>query len=182
MKRSNIERCRKLRENQTDAERKLWQVLRSRQLSGVKFRRQFPIGRYILDFYSPKHRLGIEADGGQHYENKGKSEDGLRTRELAMYGVKIVRFSDLDILNNIDGVYEAIQGVIENKDSGSPSPCPSPHRGEGVNYRGQNSPPPHIKGAKNRPFWGNHGKSPTRKWQEVENGCCFKFSDGKIVS
>lgn len=70
------------------------------------------MGRYILDFYSPEYKLGIEADGGQHYEDKGKKQDGLRTKELAKYGVKIVRFSDLDILSNIDGVYEIIQGVI----------------------------------------------------------------------
>ncbi len=122
MKRNNIENCRKLRRNQTDAERKLWLILRNRQLSGVKFRRQFPVGRYILDFYSPEYRLGIEADGGQHYEDKGKSEDGLRTRELARQGVKIVRFSDLDILNNINGVYETIQRVIENKKGSFLSP------------------------------------------------------------
>ena len=122
MKRNNIDYCRKLRKDQTDAEHKLWSVLRNRQLSGVKFRRQFPIGRYILDFYSPEYSLGIEADGGQHYEDKGKSKDLLRTRELAKHSVKIIRFSDLDILNNIDGVHEIIQGVIENRKSSSPSP------------------------------------------------------------
>ena len=115
MKRNNIEKCRRLRKNQTDAEYKLWSILRNRQLSGVKFRRQFPIGRYILDFYSPEYKLGIEADGGQHYEDKGKEQDGSRTRELAKDGVKIVRFSDLDILNNIAGVYEIIQGAIEKR-------------------------------------------------------------------
>ncbi|MCX5666699.1 MAG: endonuclease domain-containing protein, partial [Candidatus Omnitrophica bacterium] len=92
MKRNSIEKCRKLRKDQTDAERVLWSILRNRQLSGVKFRRQFPVGRYILDFYSPEYNLGIEADGGQHYEDKGRSEDALRTRELAKYGVEIVRF------------------------------------------------------------------------------------------
>lgn len=108
MKRNNIEVARKLRKNQTDAERKLWAVLRNRQLSGVKFRRQFPIGRYILDFYSPEYKLAIEADGGQHYEEKGKKQDERRTKELSEYGIRIVRFSDLDILNNIEGVYETI--------------------------------------------------------------------------
>ena len=115
MKRNNIEKCRKLRKDQTDAEHKLWSILRNRQLSGVKFRRQFPIGRYILDFYSPKYKLGIEADGGQHYEDKGKKQDALRTTGLAKHGVEIIRFSDSDILNNIDGVYEIIQGVIKDK-------------------------------------------------------------------
>jgi len=72
MKRNNIARCRNLRKNQTDAETKLWTILRNRQIAGAKFRRQFPIGRYILDFYSPKYRLGIEDDGGDHYEDKGR--------------------------------------------------------------------------------------------------------------
>ena len=121
MKRSNIENCRKLRKKQTDAERKLWTMLYNRQLSGVKFRRQFPIGGYIVDFYCPEHKLGIEADGGQHYGDKGKRQDGLRTKELAKCGVKIVRFSDLDILNNINGVYEVIQGEINDARSCSPS-------------------------------------------------------------
>ena len=75
-----------------------------------------------MDFYSPEYRIGIEADGGQHHEDKGKNEDVLRTGELAKYGVKIVRFSDSDILNNIDGVYEIIEGVIENRKICSPSP------------------------------------------------------------
>ena len=115
MKRKNIAKCKELRKNQTDAESNLWLILRNRQLSGVKFRRQFPIGKYILDFYCPEYKLGIEADGGQHYEDKGKKQDELRTRELAECGVKIVRFNDLDILNNLEGVYEAIQGIVENK-------------------------------------------------------------------
>jgi len=95
MKRNNIEKCRKLRKNQTDAERVLWSILRNRQLSGVKFRRQFPIGRYILDFYSYECNLGIEADGGQHYEDNGKGEDELRTRELTRGGAEF--FSEFDL-------------------------------------------------------------------------------------
>jgi len=64
MKRDNINRCRELRRNLTDAEKKLWRLLRNRPLVGVKFRRQFSIGSYIIDFYSPEYKLGIEADGG----------------------------------------------------------------------------------------------------------------------
>ena len=122
MKRNNIDYCRKLWKDQTDAECKLWLILRNRQLSGVKFRRQFPIGRFILDFYSPEYKLGIEADGGQHYEDKAKAIDELRTGELAKHGVKIIRFSDLDILNNIDGIYEIIESAIANSKNASPSP------------------------------------------------------------
>ena len=128
MKRNNILKCRNLRKNQTDAEKKLWSILRNRQLYGVKFRRQFPVGRYILDFYSPEYRIGIEADGGQHYTNTGRTKDDIREKELLKYGITILRFGDRDILNNIEGVCK----VIINKIKESPSPKnSSPHRGEG---------------------------------------------------
>ena len=130
MKRNNIERSRQLRKDQTDTEGKPWSILRNRQLSGVKFRRQFPIGRYILDFYCPEYKLGIEADGGGHYDDNGKRQDEVRTKMLSRYGVRIIRFSDSDMLNNIEDVHEAICKEIE--DSFNPSPCPLPaSRGEG---------------------------------------------------
>ena len=121
MKRNNITICRNLRKNQTDAERKLWRILRNRQFISVKFRRQFPVGKYILDFYSPEYKLGIEADGGQHYENEMSMQDELRAKELAMVGIEILRFSNLDILHNIEGVCIVIQGVVE-KLRNTPSP------------------------------------------------------------
>jgi adenine-specific DNA-methyltransferase len=117
IKRDNIEKCRNLRRDQTDAEKKLWGILRNRQLAGIKFRRQFPIGRYILDFYSPEFNLGIEADGGQHYEDGGRQRDKLRTEELSELGIKILRFSDTEILNNTEGVYEIIQKSIKRERS-----------------------------------------------------------------
>jgi very-short-patch-repair endonuclease len=135
MKRSNIERSRELRKNQTDAEKELWAILRNRQLNGVKFRRQFPVGSYILDFYCPDHRLGIEADGGQHYERKGRVQDDLRTRELNKLGIAIIRFSDHEILTNSEGVFEVIQKAIAKKRCSAPSPHPSPRQGEGRNQR-----------------------------------------------
>ncbi len=101
-----------LRKNQTDAERILWNALRNRQLYGMKFRRQYSIGNYILDFYSPEYKLGIEADGGQHYVNDVKKQDESRTKELAKIGVQILRFSNIDILNNIEGVCEAIEKTL----------------------------------------------------------------------
>ena len=94
MKRNNIQKCRTFRRNQTDAERKLWSALRDRQLAGIKFRRQFSVGKYIIDFYSPEHCLGIEADGGQHFENRGQDYDERRTAELAKRGVRILRFTN----------------------------------------------------------------------------------------
>jgi very-short-patch-repair endonuclease len=83
--------------------------LRNRQLVGVKFRRQFSVGRYILDFYCPAYKLGIEADGGQHYVPEGQQQDNRRRIELSRIGVRILRFSDTDILKNIEGVWETIQ-------------------------------------------------------------------------
>jgi len=131
MKRNNIERCRNLRRNQTEAEKKLWSVLRNRQLNGVKFRRQFPVGGYIVDFYCPEYKLGIEADGGQHYQDEWKVRDELRTITLNNLGVEVIRFSDWEILNNIGGVYEVIQKSIEKRRKKfSPSPQSSPRRGE----------------------------------------------------
>jgi very-short-patch-repair endonuclease len=89
--------------------------LRNHQLTGVKFRRQFPIGEYILDFYAPEYRLGIEADGGQHYGSKGQQRDETRGRDLSKSGVEILRFSDHDILNNIDGVFDLILKRLKKK-------------------------------------------------------------------
>jgi adenine-specific DNA-methyltransferase len=63
--------------------------LRNRQLDRVKFKRQFPVGGYILDFYSPEYRLGIEADGGQHYGDEGNKRDEIRTKELSKLGIRI---------------------------------------------------------------------------------------------
>ena len=91
--------------------------MRNRQLVGVKFRRQFPIGNYILDFYSPKYGLGIEADGGQHYEDGIRQNDEARTEELSRLGIKILRFNDREILNNIEGVWEIIQKIIIREES-----------------------------------------------------------------
>lgn len=126
MKRNNINKCRELRKNQTDAEKRLWTLLRNCQLDGVKFRRQFSIGRYILDFYSPEYRLGIETDGGQHYEDKGIQRDGFRTRELNKFGVEMLRFSDREILTNIEGVYEIIKRTIDEKRGNPPHLTSSP--------------------------------------------------------
>lgn len=111
-RRTNIKASQELRKNQTDAERILWNALRNRQICGVKFRRQYSIDKYILDFYSPEHKVGIEADGGQHYMDGIKQQDELRTKELTKIDVRILRFNNIDILNNIEGVCEAIEKTL----------------------------------------------------------------------
>jgi len=86
--------------------------LRNRQICGAKFRRQYSIGNYILDFYSSEYRLGIEADGGQHYADGVKQQDESRAKELAKISIQILRFSNIDILNNIEGVCEEIEKTL----------------------------------------------------------------------
>ena len=90
-----------MRREMTDAERKLWFLLRDRRFSGVKFRRQAPVGPYIADLVCLRRKLIIEADGGQHYENP---RDAARDRWLAREGYRVVRYSNLDILKNPEGV------------------------------------------------------------------------------
>ncbi|MEK6682857.1 MAG: endonuclease domain-containing protein [Nitrospirota bacterium] len=121
MKRDNIDKCRKLRKNKTDTEKKLWTILRDRQLNGIKFRRQFSVDRYILDFYSPEYKLCIEADGGQHYKNNGRQRDEIRTQKLSQLGIQILRFSDNEILNNMEGACEMILKTMEKSKIKTPS-------------------------------------------------------------
>ena len=94
-----------LRQNTTDAERRLWAVLRDRRLQGYKFRRQHPIGRFIVDFACTKHRLVIEADGGQHDENPS---DARRTAWLESQGWRVIRFWNNDMLANTEGVMNTV--------------------------------------------------------------------------
>jgi primosomal protein N' (replication factor Y) len=101
-----IERARDLRQNATEAERKLWQLLRSRHLAAAKFRRQHPIGPFIADFACPDAKLIVEADGGQHAESDA---DERRTAWLQTHGWRVCRFWNNDILGNPEGVLLSIQ-------------------------------------------------------------------------
>lgn len=118
--------ARKLRREQTDAERSLWMLLRARP-GGMKFRRQQPIGRYILDFFCPEARLAIEADGGKHYSREGLAADEDRSRFLAERGIRVIRFSDREILLERDGVLRAIEAALGlGERSGDPHQNPLP--------------------------------------------------------
>jgi very-short-patch-repair endonuclease len=86
---------------------KLWQKLRNRQL-GVDFRRQHPVGNFVLDFFAPALRLAIELDGGQHGEQQATMRDERRTHWLAERGVTMLRFWNSDVTQNLSGVLEAI--------------------------------------------------------------------------
>jgi very-short-patch-repair endonuclease len=101
-----------LRNNMTEAEKMLWQKLGRKQLKGHPFYRQKIIGTYIVDFYCPKVNLVIEADGGQHYTDIGKTMDSIREETLTKMGIRIVRFSDRDVFENMSGVIEEIWHLL----------------------------------------------------------------------
>jgi very-short-patch-repair endonuclease len=101
----NIQRARALRKNQTDAEKLLWKHIRNRQLSGYKFRRQYPIGNYIVDFVCLSLKLVIELDGSQHMNNT--DYDDQRTQFLTMQGYTVVHFWNNELLHQTDSVLEA---------------------------------------------------------------------------
>src|SRR5690242_17101554 len=96
------DRARALRLAQTEVERRLWQRLRNRQLSGFKFRRQHPVGPYITDFFCVDARLVIELDGSQHGDQRGLQADERRTEYLKEQGYRVLRFWNEEVLNNID--------------------------------------------------------------------------------
>ncbi len=125
-----IEKSRQLRKNMTPQERKLWYIIRNRQFYGYRFRRQFPIGQYIVDFICREKKIIIEIDGGQHNEIKNILYDNKRTEYLISEGYKVLRFWNNDIDKNIDGVYEKLKEVFEIGENITP-PKPSPSR-EGV--------------------------------------------------
>jgi very-short-patch-repair endonuclease len=105
-----VQRAKALRRRMTDAEVKLWLRLNNRQLGGHKFRKQVPIAPYIVDFACLELKLIVEADGGQHDENRAKDEK--RTAYLEGRGYRVLRFGNTDVLRNIDGVVEVIARTI----------------------------------------------------------------------
>ena len=103
-------RSRELRAEMTDAERKLWSRLRSKQLGGVRFNTQFPVGPFICDFAARSKGLVIELDGGQHAA--AVSYDSDRTRYIEERGYRVLRFWNTDVLNNLDGVVSEIERTL----------------------------------------------------------------------
>jgi very-short-patch-repair endonuclease len=99
---------RSLRDNATDAEKRLWLKLRLRQLNGYQFYRQKVIGDYIVDFFCPQARLIIEVDGSQHMTEDGTATDRIRDAFMSKLGFRVLRFNDNGVLTNIEGVVENI--------------------------------------------------------------------------
>lgn len=104
-----------LRANVSKAEQLLWAKLKGKRFYNVKFRRQYGVGKYILDFYSVELRLAIEIDGGTHFEKDALEYDKERTDFLNSYKIKVIRFTNNDIYKNMLNVLEEIKNEIPIK-------------------------------------------------------------------
>lgn len=124
------DRARELRRDMTPAERKLWQVLKGRQLDGHRFRRQHPMGPYIADFACLEIGVVIEVDGGQHDESE---EDLRRDRFMEAKGFKVLRFWNNDVMANLEGVCSVIAQCFAERCA---HPSLPPQAGEGAEPEG----------------------------------------------
>jgi very-short-patch-repair endonuclease len=124
------QRARTLRRDLTKAERIIWYGLRAHRLEGASFRRQAPIGPYIVDFVSHAAKLIIEIDGGQHFDEATEARDKRRDAFLAAKGFRVIRFSNLDVTKNRAGVLETIATAVREARAPSlPSPASGGARG-----------------------------------------------------
>ena len=113
---------RRLRHGMTDAEIKLWLRLRGKQILGIQFYRQKPIGNYIVDFYAPKAQLVVELDGSQHFLENQIVKDKQRDHYLQSKGLTVIRFNNLQTLQELEGVVEIIFRFVLSKTGKIPLP------------------------------------------------------------
>ena len=125
--RSNLKPAsRRLRLRMTECERLLWSRLRRKRLHGVQFYRQKPIGSYIVDFYAPAAKLVVEVDGPQHQDHIRSQNDGHRDESLKSQGLRVLRFTNLQVLQELDSVVWVVAEALKY-------PCPPLRRG--VSYQ-----------------------------------------------
>jgi very-short-patch-repair endonuclease len=109
------ENARSLRSNMTESEQRLWSRLRGKELLGVQFYRQKPLGGYIVDFYAPKASLVVEVDGSQHQEDDQVRKDAERDRFLAGLDLQVLRFDSRQVLTDTEAVMESIFRVVDKR-------------------------------------------------------------------
>ncbi len=114
------EKARRLRAQMTDGERALWARLRRKQVQSVQFYTQKPIGNYIVDFYAPKAKLVVEVDGSQHKDSEHAAADLRRDANLASEGLWVLRFDNVQVLKEIEGVTEVILRAVTESLEGNP--------------------------------------------------------------
>jgi very-short-patch-repair endonuclease len=120
--------ARALRRDSTDAERIIWEALRAHRLNGASFRRQTPIGPFIVDFVCHKAKLIIEIDGGQHFEAAHAARDARREAFLKTKGYRVLRFNNHEVMTNRTGVLTIIADALRER----PLPNPPSQAGEGT--------------------------------------------------
>jgi adenine-specific DNA-methyltransferase len=134
--RSIVAAARKLRRSSTDVERKLWHRIRDKQIEDFRFRRQRPIGKYIVDFVCLDAMLIIEVDGSQHAE--AIAADVARTQFLESLGYRVVRFWNNEVIDNVEGVLERVREALLQLATSNPTPT-LPLAGEGAGYASANA-------------------------------------------
>ena len=107
--RNSKQPSKQLRKNMTDAERRLWAKIRMKQLKGCQFYRQKPISDYIVDFFCSRAKLVVEIDGSQHFSDEMAEYDRIRDEYLSSLGLRVLRFTNTDVLTHIEGVVEKIE-------------------------------------------------------------------------
>ena len=106
------EKRRFLRNNLPNAEVMIWSRLKGRQLLGYKFRRQYSVDRYVVDFYCPELKLAVEIDGDSHFQNSAVDSDRHRQAFIESFGIRFLRFTNEDVIKNLDGVIEAVRRTV----------------------------------------------------------------------
>jgi len=109
---SDKEKRRQLRNSMPETEAILWSRLQRKTLRGYKFRRQYGIGRYVVDFYCPKLKLAIEIDGDSHFTDQAQEYDREREAYIQSLGLKVIRFTNLEVRNNLNQVLQVIEGFM----------------------------------------------------------------------
>jgi len=128
----SVDRAKQLRRNLTGPERKLWSALRLLRPEGFHFRRQAPFEQFVLDFVSHRERLVVEVDGSQHFEDKQRAYDEERTRFLESRGYIVVRYTNYEVLQNLDGVMGHLWRILKER---------AQEKFNGVPVRLRNEPP-----------------------------------------
>ncbi|MFQ5709845.1 MAG: endonuclease domain-containing protein, partial [bacterium] len=122
---SEKQKRKELRKEATEAERILWQYLRGKQLGGFKFRRQYSIDAFVIDFYCPEVKLAVEVDGPTHFTDDAQEYDSSREEYIKTFGVTFLRFTNVDVYQNIEGVLTVILARL-NELKGERQPPPNP--------------------------------------------------------
>ena len=105
---------RQLRNSMTEEEVILWSRLKNRQVCGCKFRRQYGVGPFVVDFYCPEKKLAIEVDGGGHFEDEAIIQDRKRQAYIEKYGIRFLRITNLDVRKNLGGVLIAVEDQLKS--------------------------------------------------------------------